>query len=272
MARYQDLPSKEGSNAVCACAVVPDLTLCQSNALIFQCSISTSSSKNRLDVMGGTSCNWTVPSGVTTVVIEMWGSGGGGAGNGNCCCCSNGLGGGGGGYISATIPVTAGQVYSICSGTGGNMGCGGSTGAGTGNPSYVTGGSLSGFCAGGGQGNCNNCNETVSCYAWNGCNPSSCGLIGSSTTVGNVVYACGEGGHRFGRSEGCRANAISGSAPMGGGAGSWTTYNHCCPYNPYTAGGGQFPGGGGMGAHMNCCCGPCMCGGCGAAGLVRIWY
>ena len=270
MARYQELPNREGSNAVCACAVVPDLTLCQNSALVFECSISASSSKNRLEVFG-TSCSWTVPNGVTSIVIEMWGGGGGGTGQGNCCCCSSGLPAGGGSYIAATIPVTAGSVYQICGGQGGNMGCGGSNSNGSGQPSYVTGPGLSTFCAGGGTGDCGCCNETKSCYPWNACNvgrPS----IGGTTYVGNVVMACGEGGHRFGMRDGCRGDSISGSAPMGGGAGVWTTWEHCCIYNPYTAHAGQFPGGGGAGAHATCCCGLCTCGGCGGAGLVRVWF
>ena len=271
MARYQELPDRTGGNAICGCAVVPDLTMCQNNAMVFECSITTTSPKNRLEVHG-TSCSWTVPTGVTSIVIEMWGAGGGGGGNGHCCCCSNGLPGGAGGYISATIPVTGGSVYAICAGAGGSYGCGGSTGPSSGNPSYVTGPGLSNFCAGGGQQGHNDCNGTRGCFSWNACNNTSCGLIGSSTTVGNVIFACGEGGHRFGRSQGCRSDAISGSAPMGGGAGVWTTYDHCCRYNPYLSPAGQFPGGGGGGARMDCCCGGCTCGACGAGGLVRVWF
>lgn len=271
MARFQDLPDRTGGNAVCGCAVIPDLTMCQSHGMIFECSIILTSQKNRLDVFG-TSCSWTVPSGVTSIVVEMWGAGGGGAGQGHCCCCSNGLGGSAGGYISATIPVTGGSVYTICGGTGGNYGCGGSTNGSSGNPSYMTGPGLSNFCAGGGMMSNNDCNTTKACFSWNNCNPNSCGVVGSSTTVGNVIAACGEGSHRFGRSAGCRHDAISGSAPFGGGAGVWTTYDHCCRYNPYLSPAGQFPGGGGGGARADCCCGGCTCGACGAAGLVRIWF
>lgn len=271
MARFQDLPDRSGSNAVCGCAVIPDLTMCQNNAMIFECSIATASSKNRLEVYG-TSCTWTVPTGVTSIVIEMWGAGGGGGGMGHCCCCSNGLPGSGGAYLSATIPVTGGSVYTICGGTGGNYGCGGSTGPSAGNPSYVTGPGLSTFCAGGGQNGWNSCNETRACFSWNNCNATGIPVNSGNTTVGNVVGACGEGSHRFGRSQGCRHDAISGSAPFGGGAGVWTTYDHCCPYNPYLAPAGQFPGGGGGGARADCCCGGCTCGACGAAGLVRIWF
>jgi hypothetical protein len=34
---------------------------------------------------------------------------------------------------------------------------------------------------------------------------------------------------------------------------------------------GMFPGGGGTGGAVSCCCNVCSCGGDGAPGLVRIW-
>lgn len=277
MARYQELPDRTGGNAVCACAVVPDLTMCQNNAIYFECTVNPGAiGKSRVEVFGtsGGSCSWTVPAGVTRIFIEMWGAGSGGSGNGNCCCCHMGIPGGGGGYVAATISTASGCVYSICAGSGGSHGCGACSSTVTcGSCSYVTGYNLSGFAAGGAQGTCNPCNEgSMFCCGINYCNDSSRGCIGSSTYVNNVIMACGEGGHVFGKPSGCRADGISGSAPFGGGAGVWTTYNHCCPYSPSTAPGGQFPGGGGGGAHQSCCCGYCTCGGCGASGLVRIWF
>jgi hypothetical protein len=44
---------------------------------------------------------WTVPAGVTKIMVEAWGGGGGGSGYG---------GGGGGGYIRAVFTVTPGQT------------------------------------------------------------------------------------------------------------------------------------------------------------------
>ena len=49
----------------------------------------------------GISGNWTVPAGVTKIKLQMWGGGGGG--------CKD-AGGGSGGYITATIPVTPGDI------------------------------------------------------------------------------------------------------------------------------------------------------------------
>lgn len=274
MARYQELPNREGGNAVCACAVVPDLTMCQNNAMNFDCIIGAGAiGKSRIDVYC-TSCSFTVPAGVTSIFIEMWGAGAGGSGNGNCCCCSAGIPGGAGAYTAATIPTAGGCVYTICAGTGGNMGCGQCTSGGNGNSSYVTGFNISTFCAGGGRGPCNPCNAGAAfCCGSNWCNDTSVSNISGTTILNNAIQTCGEGGHVFGKASGCRHEAISGSAPFGGGAGVWTSYNHCCPCsNNSPAPGGQFPGGGGGGAYAACCCGACNCSGCGAAGLVRIWY
>lgn len=56
---------------------------------------------------------WTVPSGVDTIYVKMWGAaGGGGPDNGNNW-------GGGGGYTEAVIPVNAGQTIEIYVGGGG---------------------------------------------------------------------------------------------------------------------------------------------------------
>lgn len=47
------------------------------------------------------SSTWTVPAGVTRILVEAWGGGGGSSGNG---------GGGGGGYVTAIFSVTSGSV------------------------------------------------------------------------------------------------------------------------------------------------------------------
>ena len=54
---------------------------------------------------------WTVPTGVTSVTVKMWGAGGGGG--------SWGKSGGGGGYATSTIPVTAGEVLNVIVGGAG---------------------------------------------------------------------------------------------------------------------------------------------------------
>jgi hypothetical protein len=54
---------------------------------------------------------WTIPPGVTKVLIEVWGGGGGG---------SNAAGGGGGGYVRAVFNVIPGNTISYDVGWGGN--------------------------------------------------------------------------------------------------------------------------------------------------------
>ena len=63
----------------------------------------------------------TVPSGVSHLLVEMWGGGGGGGGS---VTGSPFLGGGGGagGYTRATVPVTPGATYNVVVGSGGPAG------------------------------------------------------------------------------------------------------------------------------------------------------
>ncbi|HEV7783200.1 MAG TPA: hypothetical protein VGO58_18120 [Chitinophagaceae bacterium] len=61
--------------------------------------------------IGGISSIFTVPAGITEVMIEMWG-GGGGAHN-------PGGGGGSGGYFCGLIPVTGNSAITVVPGTGG---------------------------------------------------------------------------------------------------------------------------------------------------------
>lgn len=61
---------------------------------------------------GNCSANWTVPAGVTKILVECWGGGGGGG---------NTAGGGGGGYVSARFIVSPGDIASIQTGAGGAL-------------------------------------------------------------------------------------------------------------------------------------------------------
>lgn len=63
--------------------------------------------------------NWTAPSGVARVVVELWGAGGGGGGCQEILCIGDGYGGGGGAYSRSVLVVTPGATYSITVGVGG---------------------------------------------------------------------------------------------------------------------------------------------------------
>jgi len=74
--------------------------------------------------------SWTVPCGVSSITVEIYGGGGGAGGggggsNGGLYNTRGGGGGGGGAYSTRTISVTAGQVFTYSIGAGG---CGGSNG------------------------------------------------------------------------------------------------------------------------------------------------
>jgi hypothetical protein len=82
-----------------------------------------------------TSGTLTIPSGVTRVLVELWGAGGGGSGSGAGFCgviigipvCSSGPsgnGGGGGAYVRAVVQVMPGTTYDVGIGTGGAGGAG----------------------------------------------------------------------------------------------------------------------------------------------------
>lgn len=70
--------------------------------------------------------SWTVPSGVTSITVEVWGGGGGGGANVSGSC--RGRPGNAGGYTSQVVAVLAGQVFNwTIGGGGGATGWGGTT-------------------------------------------------------------------------------------------------------------------------------------------------
>jgi hypothetical protein len=87
-----------------------------------------------------TAATWTVPAGVTKVLVEVWGAGGGG----NLLA-----GGGGGGYIKAHFTVSPGSVINYATGDGGAAAI--SASASNGSASSCTVGSVT-ITANGGQG------------------------------------------------------------------------------------------------------------------------
>lgn len=94
----------------------------------------------------GADQTYTVPAGVTSIRVKMWGGGGGGGNKGGW---SFGYDGGGGGYTTADIAVTPGQVLTVMVGAGGNRGTLGSNTANYGGGGPNCGGS---DCQYGGQG------------------------------------------------------------------------------------------------------------------------
>ena len=213
----------------------------------------------------GSTCSWTVPSGVTCATFELWG--GGGAGSPNCCCnCQQGYAGSGGGYTIKTIATVPGCVYIISVGCGGyaipcfynssDCGCAGST-------TYVTGYNLSNLCATGGSGGTGYSTSYTCTY---NTYPACTGGIG----YGGDVNLQGSSSSKLSMSGYCQTS-VSGAAPFGGGIVTGTKPNYITAH--YGCGSsGSFPGGGGSprpapNSWCDCCAG---CGGPGASGFILI--
>jgi hypothetical protein len=190
---------------------------------------------------------FTIPTGVSRVMIEMWGGGGGGGGANSTGGCNTtgagGDGGGGGAYSKSLFNVTSNIIITI--GAGGAGGATGSHNGSAGGTTSVSGGAV--MSAGGGSGGLgNDCNGTITA----GGTPATT----SASVLG--IYGYSGGGQTGGATGGA-----GGSAPAGGAGGQ--------PNSPGTAGG--VPGGGGSGASQTNA-GGAAAGGAGAAGMVIIWW
>ena len=152
---------------------------------------------------------WTVPAGITSVSVEVWGAGG--AGGGSTSNNNGGSGGGGGGYSSRTFSVVSGQTITYTVGQGGT----GSTGNGTsGGNSVLTYGGISVTANGGNGGNRNGGTRGT---GGNGTTSSgSNGITGNASggNGGDAGNAPGTGGS--GQRD---TNGSSGILPGGGGGG-----------------------------------------------------
>lgn len=177
--------------------------------------------------------SWTVPVGVTSVTVELWGAGGGGGGS--ATNKNGGSGGGSGAYVSRTVTVTSGNNFPFTIGTGGNGGAAADgTGVDGGNSTITIGGFS--LTANGGTGG-----------AGNEGTPGSGGTAsgGTTNTPGNNG---GTGGN---------SGADGGDAPNGGTGGTGGTNG--------VGGAGNTPGGGGGGGEQGA-------GGAGARGEIRFTY
>ena len=191
---------------------------------------------------------FTIPNGVTRVMIEMWGGGGGGGG-GKSGSNYAGSGGGSGGYAKSLFTVSSNITVTV--GSGGSGGTGGGTGGnGTaGTASSVSGGAV--LTAGGGAGGKGN--DATLAYCAAGGTPTAT----SSSSLGITGYAGAP-------SCGGAVGGGGGSAPAGGAGGQISGASA-------TGNAGFAPGGGGSGGS---CDGSLVgwAGGAGANGMVIIWW
>lgn len=192
------------------------------------------------------STTYTVPEGVTTIKVHVWGAGGaGGARNSS----GGGAGGGGGAYSFIELTVTAGQKFWVNVGNGGSAGNSGQDSWVAPNDNPTSAQAL--VLAKGGAG--------VSTNATTG------GAGGSSDDgIGTVKYSGGNGGNGGdgstsngaggGSSAGNNSDGVAGNsngtgglAPTGGGNGG---NGATSAFLGGAGGAGSQPGGGGGGARM----------------------
>lgn len=168
--------------------------------------------------------NWTVPCGVTSVTVEVYGAGGGGGGANSLSPA--GGGGGAGGYASAVFAVVPGSVIPVQVGAGGAGGNPVNNGA-NGQQSWWNGGVL--FAQGGQGGRCENnggiggSGGTASLWTINtpgapGANGAA-GTFWSPPTGGNGGASGGPNGGLGGSGGSAGNNGFPGSNFGGGGGG-----------------------------------------------------
>lgn len=151
----------------------------------------------------GTS-TYSVPAGVTSIAVKVWGAGGGGgAGSGGS---GSGGAGGGGGYVKSILSVTPGESLDILVGTGGIKGASNNDAGAGGGYSAVKRSSTFLLQAGGGGG---------------GGGSSGNGTGGAGGAGGGASGAAGGSGTGGGGSAGTTgAGGAGGSAGGGGSAGA----------------------------------------------------
>ena len=167
---------------------------------------------------------WTVPAGVTSATIKLWGAGGGSGGNGYI---EGGGGGGGGAFASKVLTVTPAQVLSFTVGTGG--GAGGYNGFGQTVGATGTASTHSTITAGGGLGG-----------------GDGVGGAGGAASGGDVNTS-GQSG--FGSFQGVNSykGGLAGNSPNATAASDVVPYSGLQPGGGQTGGGGDFAGKGGDG-------------------------
>ena len=232
----------------------------------------------------GAAQSWTVPAGVSSATIYLWGGGGGGGGVN--ASSSNSAGGGGGAVAVATITSpSAGNVYTINIGAGGTAGTTAPSAGGSGGTTTVAGAAGTWTASGGAGGSASTGGGTNigGLGASTGSGPGVtviAGGNGGNGTDGFSANPSGGGGAGAGStgagangSSSCGAAAAGGSGTYPGGNGGTTTN---CGNSGANGNGnaGTAPGGGGSGAHeINTGRGGSAgSGGAGAPGQVVIVY
>ncbi len=208
--------------------------------------------------------SWTVPPGVTSVSVKLWGGGGAGKWSTSHSYGSYIAGGGGGGYSTGLVAVSPGEALTVVVAQGGQfLGGGGWSTVGAGGDG---GGACSGSCKGGGGGGATGVRRAASTLivagGGGGGGNGGGGGGGGGLSGGKVetIYksACGAGdglphyggagGTQSAPGEGgwcsdCGFHQSQGAPGVGGDGGNGETAGHVYPTGG--GGGGYFGGGGG---------------------------
>ena len=179
---------------------------------------------------------WTIPPGVTSVTVQMWGGGGaGGAALGNSTP-NGGGGGGGGGYSTTTLTgLTPGNTiaFSIGAGGAGAIGASGTAGGDTSFTGVTT--------AGGGGGGVLATTSTAGTGGTGSAFNGGAGDIGTSSGGGSGGSGAGT------NAVGVDASGLTGGVSLAGGGSGGNGTN----VSGSTGRAGSAPGGGGAGAFEN---------------------
>ncbi len=163
----------------------------------------------------GTNLNYTVPCGVTSLTVVMWGGGGGGGGD-NTNGGNKGCGGGGGGYTSSVLAVSPGDIIVYSVGAGGTAGAAaGGAGGNGGNTRFGTLTDANGGTGGGGPAGAAGAGGTGGTFA------GAAGIAGTGTGAGGRAGGSGGvgTGANGGTGVGASSTGLAGSIPGGGGSG-----------------------------------------------------
>lgn len=185
---------------------------------LITCFFATLYGFSQTDVLNPGTTSYTVPCGVTSITVKVWGGGGGG-GNGACSglgCLGAGRGGGGGGaggFSTRTYAgLTPGQVIACTVGGGGAAGAAGGASTFSG-PGFIL--TANGGAAGGNGAAAVNGAGGVGGTASNGTTNTS----GNNGNAGGAPAGGAGGANPTAGSGAGGAAAANGSAPGGGGGG-----------------------------------------------------
>lgn len=213
--------------------------------------------------------SFTVPTGITSITVKVWGAGGGGGAGSN----SSGRGGhgGGGGFTQATLAVTPGESLTMSVGSGGTGAttnryggdgggfsavrrsatylaiAGGGAGGGAGNGTQNGG-------AGGAGGGGNGQDGTAGTASYGrGATTSTAGAGGAGSTGGTAgsVGAAYGGGNAGGSGATCSTAVTNTQAGAGGTGGGGDGGDSGSCSNGGAGGGGRYGGGGGGSANTS---------------------